>query len=122
MSNRNKNDDFMSVVFDKALGYASDNILEELYEEFSCDDDHIEPSENLDARMQERISEMRKQEKNGRRKRIIIKRIRYIAAAMVLLIGLGSAIVINVDAFRVPVLNFFLSISETNQSITLDTT
>lgn len=120
MSDRNKNDDFMSDVFDKALEYASDDMLEELYEEFSCDDDQIEPSENLDNRMQELISEMSKQEKGGRRKYALIKRVRYIAASMVLLIGISAAVIVNVDAFRVPVLNFFLSLSGTKQAITID--
>lgn len=106
-------------MLEQMLKYASVQSLEALYDEYADDTlDDSQPSEQLNNAVEQMLSEARAKEqaaeraqkKAARRKHML----RRIAAALVLVAAIGAVggmLVMNVEAWRVPFLNFVMEIT-----------
>lgn len=114
-------------MLEQMLKYASVQSLEALYDEYADDTtDDSQPSEQLqnavaqmlaEARAKEQAAE-RAQKKAVRRKHML----RRIAAALALVAAIGAVggvLVMNVEAWRVPFLNFVLEITGEETSVSV---
>lgn len=101
-------------LFDEALRYASQQALEELYDECAADDGGGEPPipDELDAQIQALIAAERAKERAGKKKKNRRKRFGYIAASVAAAFIIGSACIPHVDAWRVKFFNFVLEVTD----------
>lgn len=106
-------DAYTDRLFDEALRYASQQALEELYDECAADDGGAPPIPNeLDAQIQALIAAERAKEQAQQKKKRRRKRIGYIAASVVLTFIVGSFCITHVDAWRVKFFNFVLEVTD----------
>lgn len=84
----------------KALDAGVDSLMEE------CAEDTFPPE--LDQRIQKLIAKESARERNKTRRKTALRMLCSAAAAIVLLLGTCSVLFVTVEAFRIPVMNFFV--------------
>lgn len=84
----------------KALDAGVDSLMED------CAEDTFPPE--LDQRIRKLIAKESAKERNKKRRKTALRMLRSAAAAIVLLLGACSVLFVTVEAFRIPVMNFFM--------------
>lgn len=84
----------------KALDAGVDSLMED------CAEDTFPPE--LDQRIQKLIAKESAKERNKKRRKTALRMLCSAAAAIVLLLGTCSVLFVTVEAFRLPIMNFFV--------------
>lgn len=105
-------DAYTERLFDEALRYASQQALEDLYDECAADDGELSIPGELDAQIQALIAGERAKEQAQQKKKRRHKRIGYLVASIALTFFIGSACIMSVDAWRVKIFNFVLEVTD----------
>lgn len=77
-------------------------------------------SDELDRKCRDQIQKHFRQRRRLQRRKQLIRRVGQIAASLLLVIGLSATLIVSVDAFREPVLNFFLEQQKHSSTIGFD--
>lgn len=84
----------------KALDAGVDSLMED------CAEDTFPPE--LDQRIRKLIAKESAKERNKKRRKTALRMLRSAAAAIVILLGTCSVLFVTVEAFRLPIMNFFV--------------
>lgn len=110
---------FYEDMLDKAIEYAGKEIEDDFYAQFSDEfaDEEVDLPEDFDQKMKAMFAEAHTEEKKELRKKLRPRRIRNIAATILVTICVGSACIMSVDAWRVKIFNAVFGIIEGGQSV-----
>lgn len=110
---------FYEDMLDKAIEYAGKEIEDDFYAQFSDEfaDEEVDLPEDFDQKMKAMFAEARTEEKKELRKKLRPRRIRNIAATIIVTICVGSACIMSVDAWRIKIFNIVFEITDSGRSI-----
>lgn len=123
-----KNQKHEQEMLEQMLKYASAQSLEALYDEYADETaDDSQPSEQLDNAVMQMLADAREKEQQEERARNKAVRYRHmlrrLAAAVALVVAIGAVggmLVMNVEAWRVPFLNFVFEITGEGTEVRLN--
>lgn len=106
-------------MLEQMLKYAGAQSLEALYDEYADETaDDSQPSEQLDNAVMQMLADAREKEQAAQRaekkavgRKRVVRRLAATVALVVAIGAVGSMLVMNVEAWRVPFLNFVLEIT-----------
>lgn len=110
---------FYEDMLDKAIEYAGKEIEDDFYSQFSDEfaDEEVDLPEDFDQKMKAMFAEAHAEEKKELRKKLRPRRIRNIAATIIVTICVGSACIMSVDAWRVKIFNIVFEITDGGRSV-----
>lgn len=111
-------DDLNEKIHDQVFKYIAQQRMDEISNDYPSDDvlaKNIEFSPKFEKEMSAYFIKLNRKEKNKRRRRVLVK----VAAIIVVFLFISIAIIYNVEALRVPVLNFINNIGQKSTTINL---
>lgn len=110
---------FYEDMLDKAIEYAGKEIEDDFYAQFSDEfaDEEVDLPEDFDQKMKAMFAEAHAEEKKELRKKLRPRRIRNIAATILVTICVGSACIMSVDAWRIKIFNIVFEITDGGRSV-----